>query len=118
MAAEASHFQGRSAQAEQELAILATQATSDAEKARVALLRFDNVFFEHGADFRIIDDVLAEISDPFWRDELDNRRIFVTANASGPRETMEVTSTSTESPDQRRAWRCSPLWFTWATSTR
>ena len=99
VAAEASHFQGRSAQAEQELAILATQATSDAEKARVALLRFDNVFFEHGADFRIIDDVLAEISDPFWRDELDNRRIFVTANASGPRETMEVTSTSTESPD-------------------
>ena len=78
---------------------LATQATSDAEKARVALLRFDNVFFEHGADFRIIDDILAEISDPFWRDELDNRRIFVTANASGPRETMEVTSTSTESPD-------------------
>ena len=59
MAAEAAHLQGRSDQAEQELAALAAQATSDAEKARVALLRFDNVFLERSADFQIIDDTLA-----------------------------------------------------------
>jgi hypothetical protein len=56
VAAEAAHFQGRSDQAEQELAAPAAQATSDAEKARVALLRFDNVYFEGSADFQIIDD--------------------------------------------------------------
>ena len=96
MAAEAAHFQGRSDQAEQELAALAAQATSDAEKARVALLRFDNVFFERGADFQIIDDTLADIADPFWRDELTNRRLFVTAVFSGP---------------QRRQWRWQSTWL-------
>ena len=99
MAAEAAHLQGRSDQAEQELAALAAQATSDAEKARVALLRFDNVFLERGADFQIIDDTLADITDPFWRDELANRRLFVMAMSSGPRETMEAASTWIQRPD-------------------
>jgi DNA-binding CsgD family transcriptional regulator len=99
VAAEAAHFQGRSGQAEQELVALAAQAASDSEKARVALLRFDNVFFELRTDFRIIDDALADISDPFWREELDNRRLFVAANARGPKETLEVATTWTESAD-------------------
>ena len=99
VAAEAAHFQGRSDQAEQELAALAAQATSDAEKARVALLRFDNVFLERSADFQIIDDTLADITDPFWRDELANRRLFVTAILSGPRETMEAATTWIQRPD-------------------
>ena len=58
-AAESAHFQRRSDQAEQELAALAAQTTSDAEKARVALLRFDNAFLNGNADFQIIDDTLA-----------------------------------------------------------
>ena len=66
VAAEAAHFQGRSDQADHELVTLAAEVTSDAEEARVALLRFDNIFFEHGADFQIIDDALADITDPFW----------------------------------------------------
>ena len=45
------------------------------------------------ADFQIIDDTLAVITDPFWRDELANRRLFVTSIVSGPRETMEVAAT-------------------------
>ena len=44
VAAGAAHFQGRPAQAESELAALAADAASDAERARVALLRFDNAF--------------------------------------------------------------------------
>lgn len=99
LAAEAAHFQGRSYQAEQELAALAAQATSDAEKARVALLRFDNVFLEGNAGLQIIDDALASITDPFWRDALTNRRLFVTAIVSGPRETMEVAATWNQRPD-------------------
>ena len=48
VAAEAAHFQGRPDQAEHELAALAADATSDAERARVALLRFDNAYFLRG----------------------------------------------------------------------
>ena len=48
VAAEAAQFQGRPAQAERELAALAADAASDAERARVALLRFDNAFFLQG----------------------------------------------------------------------
>jgi DNA-binding CsgD family transcriptional regulator len=99
VAAEAAHFQRRSDQAEQELAALAAQATSDAEKARVALLRFDNGYWKHSADFQIIDDTLADITDPFWRDGLVNRRLFATAMSSGPRERLEAASTWIQRPD-------------------
>jgi DNA-binding CsgD family transcriptional regulator len=99
MAAETAHLQGRSDQAEQELAALATQARSDAEKARVALLRFDNAFLKGSADSSIIDDTLALVTDPFWRDELDNRRLFVTTIVTGPRETMEVATAWIQRPD-------------------
>ena len=99
MAAEAAHLQGRSDQAEQELAALAALATSDAEKARVALLRFDNTYFERSADFQIIDDTLADITDPFWRDALVNRRLFVMAMSSRPREIAKAASTWIQRPD-------------------
>ena len=99
MAAETAHLQGRSGQAEQELAALAAQATSDAEKARVALLRFDNTYFERSADFQIIDDTLADITDPFWRDALVNRRLFVMAMSSRPREIAKAASTWIQRPD-------------------
>ena len=92
-------LQRRSDQAEEELAALAPQATTDADKARVALLRFDNVFMERLPDFQIIDETLAAITDPFWRDELKNRRLFVTSIVSGPRNTMEVASTWSRHPD-------------------
>jgi DNA-binding CsgD family transcriptional regulator len=99
MAAETAHLQGRSGQAEQELAALTAQATSDAERARVALLRFDNTYFERSPDFQIIDDTLADITDPFWRDELVNRRLFVTAMSSRPREIAKAASTRIQRPD-------------------
>ena len=99
VAAEAAHFQGRSNQAEQELAALGGQAASDAEKAQVAMLRFDNVLLQRSPDFQIIDDALALITDPVWRDALANRRFFVTALVSGPRERMEAATTWAQRPD-------------------
>jgi DNA-binding CsgD family transcriptional regulator len=99
VAAEAAHFQGRTEQAERELAALAALAANDAEKARVALLRFDNDFFERSADFRFLDEALEMITDPFWREELANRRFFATAMFSGPKETMEVATTGIQRPD-------------------
>ena len=108
VAAEAAHFQGRVDQAEQELAALAAHATSDAEKARVALLRFDNVFFEGAAPaFGSSTTHSLTITDPFWRDELANRRVFVTTIVSGPRETTEVVTQRSRAPILHRAWRWS-----------
>ena len=50
VAAEAAHFQGRPAQAERELAALAVDAASDAQRAGVALLRFDNTYLLQGQE--------------------------------------------------------------------
>jgi DNA-binding CsgD family transcriptional regulator len=99
VAAEAAHFLGLLDQAERELAALAAQATSDPEKARVALLRFDDLFLDRRTDFGLIDDALADVTDPFWRDELANRRLFVTAISSGPRARVEAASTWIQRPD-------------------
>ncbi|MCW2521772.1 MAG: transcriptional regulator, LuxR family, partial [Frankiales bacterium] len=99
VAAEAAHFQARSEQAEQELAALATQAVSDAETARVALLRFDNAFLERSAGLQILDDALALVTDPFWRDQLTNRHLFATAIISGPRETTALAHAWSQRPD-------------------
>jgi DNA-binding CsgD family transcriptional regulator len=94
VAAEAAHFQGRPAQAERELAALAADAASDAEGARVALLRFDNTFLHQGreADVRLIDDAAGAVTDPFWRNELLTRRLFVRGYSGGPRAAVDAGS--------------------------
>ena len=100
MAAEAAQYQGRSEQAERELATLATDAVSDAERACVAVLRFDNAFFLRGqADLRLLDDVLEGITDPLWRDELVSRRVLLMGATRGPRAAVEAASTLLQRPD-------------------
>jgi DNA-binding CsgD family transcriptional regulator len=86
-AAEAAYSLGRQVQAERELAALASEAAGDAERARVALLRFDNAYLRDGqeADLRLIEDAAAAITDPFWRNELLARRFFAISLTSGPR---------------------------------
>jgi len=94
LAAESAHFQGRPEEAERELAVLATQATSDAERTRVAIVRFDNSYLLHGrADQRLIDDVADVVTDPFWLDELLSRRFFATSFSGEPRAVVEAAST-------------------------
>jgi DNA-binding CsgD family transcriptional regulator len=95
VAAEAAHVQGRMDQSERELAALALQTTSDAERARVALLRFDNVYRLQGreADLRLIDDAADVITDPFWRDKVLTRRALVMVASHGPRVAVEAAST-------------------------
>ena len=92
VAAEAAHFVGRPAQAERELAALAADAASDAERARVALVRFDNAYFLQGreADSRLLDDAADAIADPYWRDKLLSRRFFVMGSSRGPRAPVEA----------------------------
>jgi DNA-binding CsgD family transcriptional regulator len=92
MAAEAAHFQGRAGQAERELASLATDAASDAERARVAMARCDNAFFLRGqeSDSRLLGDEAEAITDPVWRDELLSRRLLVMGASGGPQAPMEA----------------------------
>jgi DNA-binding CsgD family transcriptional regulator len=100
VAAEAAHFQGRPAQAESELAALAADAASDAERARVALLRFENTFLLQGqeADLRLLNDAADAIADPFWRDELLTRRFWVMIFFDGPRAAVQAASALLQRP--------------------
>src|SRR5580704_4560833 len=91
VAAEAAHFQGRHNEAEHELAAMGAGATSDAERASVALLRFDNAYLLRGrADFRLLDDAADAIDDPFWGDQVRSRHLFALSFSSGPRATVEA----------------------------
>jgi DNA-binding CsgD family transcriptional regulator len=99
LAAEVAHFQGRGAQAEKELAALAAEAASDGERARVAIVRFDNAYLSHGrVDPRLIEEAAAAITDPFWSDELQARRFYVTSLSSGPRATAQAAPSLLEGP--------------------
>ena len=94
LAAELAGLQGRTEEAEAELAALAASlsappgdaaAVPDAVRARVALARFDNaVAFSGRDDVVTLDEASATITDPYWRDQLDARRAGVALNTSGP----------------------------------
>ncbi len=92
VAAGAAHFLGRPGQAERELAGLAADAASDAERARVALVRFDNAYFLQGreADSLLLDDAADAVADPHWRDKLLARRLFVMGSSRGPQASVEA----------------------------
>ena len=94
LAAEAAHVEGRPDQADHELATLAAHATTDTERARLAILRFDNTYLLGGrAELGLIDDVADAVTDPFWHDELLSRRFFIMSMTSGPRATVEAAAT-------------------------
>ena len=64
IAAEVAHFQGRAEQAEQELDDLAHDAVNDAERARAAILRFDNAYLLHArVEVALIEEALSSVSD-------------------------------------------------------
>jgi DNA-binding CsgD family transcriptional regulator len=91
LAAELTSLQGRSAEAERELATLATEATDDAQRARVAIPRFYNSAGSSGqGDIAILDDAYASITDATWRDRVAARRLDVLFNTAGPRATVEA----------------------------
>jgi DNA-binding CsgD family transcriptional regulator len=99
VAAEAAHFQGRPDEADHELAAMAAQATSDAERASVALLRFDNSYLLRGrADFGLLDDAAVAVADPFWGDQLRSRHLFALSFSKGPRATVEAAPDLLERP--------------------
>ena len=98
------HFQGRPDEAERELALLATKARSDAERARIAIVRFDNSYLLRGrADQQLLDDVADVLTDPFWHDEVTSRRSFAASFSGGPRVAVEAARTGFSAPAQDRS---------------
>jgi DNA-binding CsgD family transcriptional regulator len=94
LAAEAAHVRGRHAEAAQELEALGRDATSEAERVRVALLQFDHSFFLRGhADMASIDALLGMVTDPGWRDELLARRLCLNGFIHGPEAVTEGAGT-------------------------
>jgi DNA-binding CsgD family transcriptional regulator len=82
LAAQLASFQGRTDEAEAELASLAATAGDDAQRGRVALARFDNPWT--GLDLQLVlDDAEATITDPEWLDQLAARRISLLMNTRG-----------------------------------
>jgi DNA-binding CsgD family transcriptional regulator len=116
LAAELASLQGRTGEAERELAVLADQATNDAQRARVAIPRFYNSGLRLGqGDLSILDAAHAAISDPIWRDNLAARRLDVLFNAAGPRATVEAAAPLLErARGGARAYICLPAAYSLA----
>jgi DNA-binding CsgD family transcriptional regulator len=93
LAARCASLQGRTDEAEAELAALAARpdAGSDARRGQVAIARFDNLAVWTGRDeLRILDEAEAHVTDPAWRDQLAARRVSVVLNTQGPRAGAEA----------------------------
>jgi DNA-binding CsgD family transcriptional regulator len=93
LAAQLVGLQGRSAEAEQELAALAHQATDDDQRGAVALARIHNSVTWTGHDaFRIIDEAEATITETGWRDRLAAERLVLLNLTRGPETTAEAAA--------------------------
>ncbi|HEV7759985.1 MAG TPA: AAA family ATPase [Acidimicrobiales bacterium] len=93
LATQLASFQGRTDEAETELAGLAataatdtaTSAIDDAQRGRIAVARFDNAWT--GLDLQqVLDDAEAAITDPEWLDQIAARRVSLLVNTQGFRE--------------------------------
>jgi DNA-binding CsgD family transcriptional regulator len=86
IAAWAVNVHGRTKQADGELAELASRAVSDAERARVALARFNGAFYSKGeTNFAVLYEAIDSVTDQFWRHEIQARVAFAKGFARGPR---------------------------------
>lgn len=91
LAARLASLQGRTDQAERELAALGDRAEGDTERGFVALARLDNSVTWTGSDSHgILAQAGATITDPRWRDELDARRLGLLLYSHGPRAAAET----------------------------
>lgn len=108
LAARLAALQGRTQQAERELAALASRATNDTERALVALARLDNSATWTGSDgLGILADAEAAISDPRWLEDLEARRLGLLLYQRGPRAVAEaeVSPLQDDRQDQPRRSR-------------
>jgi len=101
---------GRSADAEQELAVLAAAADDDHQRGLVAITRLDNFVFYWGRideGLRVAEAAEAAITDPVWRDEVTAHRSTVALAAQGPRAAVEAAEPLLERASGRTlVWAC------------
>lgn len=87
LAARLASLQGRTEEAERQLALLAGQARTDAERAVAAIARVDNLVFcfGRGADaLHVIELVETTITEGEWKSQLAARRLAVLLATRGP----------------------------------
>jgi DNA-binding CsgD family transcriptional regulator len=110
LAAQLAALQGRSADAEAQLAKLAAAAGTDAERGDVAINRLDNLVFHQGRldqALRIIESAEADITDPRWRDEIAARRRALLLATRGPRAYADLDESLLDEPPGRAlVWAC------------
>jgi DNA-binding CsgD family transcriptional regulator len=92
LAAQLAGLQGRSGEAENGLADLATRAEDDAQRGRIAIARLDNFLYANlPVDaLRVAEDATATISDVGWLDEIEARRSTLFLTSAGPTATAAV----------------------------
>jgi DNA-binding CsgD family transcriptional regulator len=92
LVAQLAGLQGRIAEAEERLAGLIPEAASDADRARVILVRLENLNFALGQKERalaIAQEAEASISDPAWRAEIAATRSALLLHTRGARDAAE-----------------------------
>lgn len=95
LAAQLAALNGRVAEADLELAALASEASDDDQLGRVTMACLDNHVFHLGGleeGLQMAADAEAAIEDPVWRDELSARRAAIMAGTHGPRAAAEIAA--------------------------
>lgn len=92
LAAQLASLQGRTPEAEDRLARLTPEATGEAERARVTLVRLENLNFALGRGetaLRVAEAAEAAIADPVWKAEIAATRAGVLLGTRGFRAAAE-----------------------------
>ncbi|KMV20796.1 hypothetical protein ACT16_20020 [Mycobacterium heckeshornense] len=87
LAAQVASLQGRAGDAEKRLAALARHATSDSERAPIAIARLDNYLYYLGQTdqaLAVAEDAYRTIRDPIWRNEITAKRAGLLLATDGP----------------------------------
>lgn len=95
LAAQLASLQGRSHEAEAELALLADRAPDEEQRAAVAITRIENLAFYRGRPdeaIRIAREVEASFSDPASRDQIQARVAGLIFATEGPRKGAAVAT--------------------------
>ncbi|WP_367186416.1 LuxR C-terminal-related transcriptional regulator [Sporichthya sp.] len=110
LAAQLEGLRGDSASCERSLAALGQTASTDAERALVAMNELDGIVFHSGRfdeGLGRAEQALATISDPVWRDEILARVSGIHLGLGGPRACAELAEQLLERASGRAyGWAC------------
>ncbi len=109
-------LQGRSHEVESRLSGLMAEAADDRERALVSIARLDNLVFHLGRIERgleLMQEAMAQVQDPVWRDELTAKLSSVLAGTHGPAAAAPVAEPLLER-DSGRALVWSAIIASWA----